>query len=76
MRVIFMGTPPFAVPTLMEIVGQGLEVAAVYTQPPRRAGRGMGERPTAVQEAAEALALPVFSPTTLKGHEGALAAHE
>ena len=40
LRVVFMGTPDFAVPTLTEIVGQGHEVVAVYTQPPRRAGRG------------------------------------
>ena len=42
MRVVFMGTPSFAVPTFMEIAGQGHEIPAVYTQPPRPAGRGMG----------------------------------
>ena len=41
LRVIFMGTPEFAVPTLSEIVGAGHEVVAVYSQPPRPAGRGM-----------------------------------
>ncbi|WP_108663483.1 methionyl-tRNA formyltransferase [Acuticoccus kandeliae] len=76
MRVIFMGTPPFAVPTLMEIVGQGHDIAAVYTQPPRPAGRGMGEKKSAVHEAAEALALPVFHPLTLKGAADEIAAHE
>ena len=40
LRVIFMGTPDFSVPTLMEIVGQGHDVVACYTQPPRKAGRG------------------------------------
>ncbi len=50
-----MGTPDFAVPTLTEIVGQGHEVAAVYTQPPRAAGRGMAERRSPVHEAASAL---------------------
>ncbi len=43
LRLVFMGTPDFAVPTLTEIVGQGHEVAAVYTQPPRPAGRGMAD---------------------------------
>ena len=44
LRIVFFGTPDFAVPTLTEIVGQGHDVAAVYTQPPRPAGRGMAER--------------------------------
>ncbi|WP_319530650.1 methionyl-tRNA formyltransferase [uncultured Cohaesibacter sp.] len=66
MRVIFMGTPDFSVPTLMEIVGQGHEVVAVYSQPPRPAGRGMEERKSPVHEAAERLGLPVFTPTSLK----------
>ena len=75
MRVLFMGTPDFSVPTLMEIVGQGHEVVAVYTQPPRPAGRGMGERKSAVHEAAEALALPVETPVSLKGRADEVAAH-
>ncbi|MEM8664946.1 MAG: methionyl-tRNA formyltransferase [Pseudomonadota bacterium] len=74
MRVVFMGTPDFAVPTLMEIVGQGHEVAAVYTQPPRRAGRGMDERKSAVHEAAEALGLDVHTPVSLKDRAGEIAA--
>ena len=44
LRVIFMGTPDFAVPTLMEIVGQGHEVVAVYSQPPRACGAGYGRK--------------------------------
>jgi methionyl-tRNA formyltransferase len=76
MRVVYMGTPHFAVPTLMEIVGRGHEVAAVYTQPPRPAGRGMGERKSAVHEAAEALALDVRHPGTLKGEAPAIEALE
>ena len=68
-RVIFMGTPDFAVPTLMEIVGQGHDVVAVYSQPPRPAGRGMDERRTPVHEKAELLGLPVFTPTSLKSEE-------
>ena len=69
LRVVFMGTPDFAVPTLMEIVGQGHEVVAVYSQPPRPAGRGMEERKTPVHEKAELLGLPVFNPTSLKSEE-------
>lgn len=73
MRTVFMGTPPFAVPTLLEIAGQGHEIAAVYTQPPRPAGRGMGERRSAVHEAADALGLTVCHPERLKGEAGAIA---
>ncbi|WP_114008531.1 methionyl-tRNA formyltransferase [Cohaesibacter intestini] len=69
MRVIFMGTPDFAVPTLMEIVGQGHDVVAVYSQPPRPAGRGMDERKSPVHEKASLLGLPVFTPTSLKSEE-------
>jgi len=61
-----MGTPAFAVPTLTEIVGQGHDVAAVYTQPPRAGGRGMATRKSSVHEAAERLAIPVMTPTSLK----------
>ena len=76
MRVVFMGTPPFAVPTLMEIAGQGHEIPAVYTQPPRPAGRGMGERRSAVHEAAAALGLEVRHPERLKSEAEAIAALE
>ncbi|SNY91857.1 methionyl-tRNA formyltransferase [Cohaesibacter sp. ES.047] len=69
LRVIFMGTPDFSVPTLMEIVGRGHEVVAVYSQPPRPAGRGMEERKSPVHQAAERLGLPVFTPTSLKSEE-------
>ena len=65
MRIAFMGTPDFAVPTLERLVADGHEVAAVYTQPPRRAGRGKALTPGAVQRQAEALGLPVRSPLTL-----------
>ncbi len=76
LRVIFMGTPDFAVPTLGEILGQGHEVAAVYTQPPRKAGRGMSERPSPVHDFANAHGLPVRTPTSLKtqGEQEAFAA--
>ncbi|WP_316859196.1 methionyl-tRNA formyltransferase [uncultured Cohaesibacter sp.] len=69
MRVVFMGTPDFSVPTLMEIVGQGHEVVAVYSQPPRPSGRGMEERKTPVHQAADRLGLPVFTPASLKSEE-------
>ncbi|WP_349361485.1 methionyl-tRNA formyltransferase [Stappia sp.] len=66
MRIVFMGTPDFAVPTLMEIVGQGHDVVACYTQPPRKAGRGMEERKSAVHRAAETLGIEVRTPLSLK----------
>ena len=66
LRVIFMGTPDFAVPALTEIVGSGFEVVAAYTQPPRRAGRGMAERKSPVAEVAEGFAIPVFTPVNFK----------
>ena len=69
MRVIFMGSPDFAVPTLDALVAAGHAMVAVYCQPPRAAGRGKALRPTAVQLRAEALGLPVRSPTTLKTAE-------
>ncbi len=78
MRIIFMGTPDFAVPTLGEIVGSGHEVIAVYSQPPRPAGRGMRERPSPVETFARSHGLDVLTPSTLKDPEtqGAFAAHD
>ncbi len=69
MRIIFMGSPDFAVPTLDALVAAGHDVVAAYCQPPREAGRGKALRPTAVQVRAEALGLAVRSPTTLKTAE-------
>ncbi|MEP1931997.1 MAG: methionyl-tRNA formyltransferase [Roseibium sp.] len=66
LRVVFMGTPEFSVPTLMEIVGQGHDVVACYSQPPRPAGRGMDLKKSPVHEAAESFGIPVFTPTSLK----------
>jgi methionyl-tRNA formyltransferase len=66
MRVVFMGTPDFAVPTLAAIVGQGHEVVAAYARAPARAGRGMTLRPSPVQELAESLGVPVLTPKTLR----------
>jgi methionyl-tRNA formyltransferase len=67
LRLVFMGTPDFAVPTLLEIVGGGHEVVAVYTRAPRPAGRGMTLQPSPVAREAERFAIPVFTPETLKG---------
>jgi methionyl-tRNA formyltransferase len=66
MRVVFMGTPGFSVPALRALVGAGHEIAAVYCQPPRPAGRGHRPRPGSVQAAAEAMGLPVRHPATLR----------
>ncbi|MCV0425915.1 MAG: methionyl-tRNA formyltransferase [Roseibium sp.] len=69
LRVVFMGTPDFSVPTLMEIVGQGHDVVACYSQPPRPAGRGMDLKKSPVHEAAESFGIPVFTPKSLKGED-------
>src|SRR5215207_1704225 len=71
MRVVFMGTPDFAVPTLAAIIGQGHEVAAVYTRAPAAAGRGMALRPSPVQGMAERFGIPVLTPKTLRAEEAA-----
>ena len=62
MRLVFMGTPGFAVPALEALVAAGHDIACVYTQPPRPAGRGQRPRPGAVQAAAERLGLAVRHP--------------
>jgi methionyl-tRNA formyltransferase len=69
LRVVFMGTPDFSVPTLSEIVSAGYDVAGVYTQPPRPAGRGMEARKSPVHVFAEEAAIPVFTPKTLRRRE-------
>jgi methionyl-tRNA formyltransferase len=66
MRIIFMGTPDFAVPTLRAVLAAGHEVTAVYSQPPRAAGRGMVLRISPVQQAAEEAGLAVRVPDSLK----------
>ena len=66
MRLAFMGTPEFAVPTLDALVAAGHEVVAVYTQPPRPANRGKKLTPSAVQQRAEELGLHVRSPLSLR----------
>ncbi len=66
LRLIFMGTPDFAVPTLLELVAHGHEVVAVYTRAAKPAGRGMKLQPTAVEQEARRLNIPVLTPKTLK----------
>jgi methionyl-tRNA formyltransferase len=68
LRIVFMGTPDFAVPTLIEIVGRGHEVVAVYTRAPKPAGRrGLDLTPSPIEREARRFALPVLTPTTLRG---------
>ena len=69
MRVVFMGTPAFAVPTLAALHEAGHRIAAAYTQPPRPAGRGKQLQPSPVQRAAEALGIEVRHPETLRDLE-------
>lgn len=69
MRLIFMGTPDFAVPTLYALVDAGHDVVAVYSQPPRPANRGKKLTPSAVHARAEELGLQVRTPVSLKGAE-------
>jgi methionyl-tRNA formyltransferase len=66
LRLVFMGTPDFAVPTLSAIVDDGHQVVAVYTQPPRPAGHGMAMQTSPVARQAERLELPVFTPKSLR----------
>jgi methionyl-tRNA formyltransferase len=67
LRLAFMGTPDFAVPTLAELIAQSHEIAAVYSQPPRPKGRGMALEPGPVHAFAERAKLPVRTPLSLKG---------
>jgi len=69
MRIVFMGTPEFSVTVLDALVEAGHEIAAVYSQPPRPAGRGKKDRPTPVHARAEALGLEVRTPVSLKTPE-------
>jgi len=69
MKIIYMGTPDFAVPALDALVEAGHDILAVYSQPPRPAGRGKKLHPTPVHARAEELGLPVRTPLSLKGWE-------
>src|SRR5882757_9263846 len=71
LRLIFMGTPDFAVPTLLELVAHGHEIAAVYTRAAKPAGRGMKLQPSPVEQEARRLGIPVATPATLKTAEAA-----
>jgi methionyl-tRNA formyltransferase len=77
LRLVFMGTPDFAVPTLLEIAGGGHEVVAVYTRAPRPAGRGMVLQDSPVAREAARFGIPIFTPKTLKGDApaGEIGAH-
>ena len=79
MRLVFMGTPDFSVPTLAALVGQGHDIAAVYTRAPKPAGRrGLAEQLSPVHEAAQRFGLPVFTPRTLRDadEQARFAAHD
>jgi len=69
LRLVFMGTPDFAVPTLAAIVGRGHDVAAVYTRAPQPAGRGMELRPSPVEREARRFGIAVRTPKTLRSTE-------
>jgi methionyl-tRNA formyltransferase len=70
LRLIFMGTPDFAVPTLLELAAHGHEIAAVYTRAPKPGGRrGLQMQPTPIEQEARRLGVPVLTPTTLKTPE-------
>ena len=66
LRLVFMGTPDFAVPTLLEIAGAGHEIVAIYTRAPRPAGRGMGLQESAVAREATRFGIPIYTPKTPK----------
>jgi methionyl-tRNA formyltransferase len=66
LRLVFMGTPDFAVPTLLEIFGGGHEVVAVYTRAPQPAGRGMALQESPVAREAARFSIPIYTPKTLK----------
>ncbi|MBN9465048.1 methionyl-tRNA formyltransferase [Brevundimonas sp.] len=69
MRLAFMGTPDFAVPSLAELIASGHEIVAVYSQPPRPRGRGQKLTPSPVHAFAETMGLPVFTPESLKAQD-------
>src|ERR1700759_1302972 len=73
LRLIFMGTPDFAVPTLIELAARGHEIAAVYTRAPKPAGRGMDMQVTPVEREARRLGFPVHTPKTLRDEAAQMA---
>src|SRR5262245_58840237 len=76
LRVVFMGTPDFALPTLIEILGRGHEVMAVYTRAPKPGGRrGLDPVPSPVERDARRFGLNVLTPTSLRSAEAERAMH-
>lgn len=73
LKIAFMGTPDFSVPVLDAVVAAGHEVVAVYSQPPRPAGRGMAEAKSPVHRRADALGIPVHTPVNFKSEEDRVA---
>jgi methionyl-tRNA formyltransferase len=71
LRLVFMGTPDFAVPALLELIGSGHEVAAVYTRAPQPAGRGMAARESPIAREAARFELPVLTPKTSRDPDAA-----
>ena len=69
LRLVFMGTPEFAVPTLLELAAHGHEIAAVYTRAAKPAGRGMKTQQSPIEQEARRLGIPVLTPSTLKTPE-------
>ena len=69
LRLIFMGSPVFSVPVLTALLDAGHDIAAVYSQPPRPAGRGHKQKPSAVHAFALEKGLPVHAPVSLKGED-------
>ena len=78
LRLVFMGTPDFAVPALQSLIDAGHDIAAVYTRPPAKSGRGMKLTPSPVHQCASAAGLSVFTPTSLKQQDALaqFAAHQ
>ena len=66
MRIVFMGTPEFAVPSLRALIDHGYDVAGVFTQPDRPRGRGKKLQPSPIKQAAEAAGIPVFQPEKIR----------
>jgi methionyl-tRNA formyltransferase len=69
MKIVFAGTPEFAVPTLEMLLEGPHDVCAIYTQPDRPAGRGQKLKPSPVKQLAQSHGIPIFQPTTLKDPE-------
>jgi methionyl-tRNA formyltransferase len=69
LRIVFLGTPEFSVPTFAEILGAGHAVVAAYSQPPRPAGRGMAEQPSPVHRFADSAGIPVRTPKSLRSED-------